>query len=340
MADSIYPDNLPGGYDAYLGYVDGSWPTAAVLPAKFPGKHILSLTVKGGSAVADGCDVENGDLSPASGAEWVAQELAAKRGRPVEYASAGTMADVLAKLAARRVARSSVRLLSAHYGAGKHICGPSSCGQTPVTMDGTQWTDTASGAGGAAIDASLLAADFFGTVPADPHPVLRLGATGAPVKVMQERLNAWGARPQVTADGNFGAKTLTALEAFQKAHGLTADGVCGPVTWAALLASPSAWTYPAPLNLKARGGHTSVELTWKAPPAPEPAAQYGVFIYRGTICDRATIVPGYPRTVKGTSHLEGALERHKTYTVHVLAEGPGGSHMRPYTYASATFTTG
>ena len=166
MADSIYPDNLPGGYDAYLGYVDGAWPTAALLPAKFPGKHTVSLTVKGGSAVADGCDVENGDLSPQSGAEWVAQELAARGGRPVEYASAGSMAAVLAELTARKIARSRVRLLSAHYGIGKHICHPATC-PVPVPMDGTQWTDSAPGVNGSRIDASLLLPDFFGT---PPHP--------------------------------------------------------------------------------------------------------------------------------------------------------------------------
>lgn len=338
MADSIYPDNLPSGYSAYLGYVDGYWPTAALLPAKFPGKNILSLTVKGGSAVADGCDVENGDLTPARGAQWAKQEIATRGGRPVLYASAGTMGAVLSELAAVKVARSSVRLLSAHYGDGAHICGPSTCRLVSVTMDGTQWTDTARGSNGTAIDASVLADDFFGAVPSSPYPALRLGATGTPVKTMQERLNAWGAK--LTVDGAFGSATLTALEVFQRSHGLTVDGVCGPLTWAQLNASPANWTYGPPVNLKARGGRESVELTWSAPAAPQPPAQYGVFIYAGTICGVQTIVPSYPRTVKGTVHLEGSLQRGKTYTVHVVAEGAGGARVRPYTYASVTFRTG
>ena len=37
MADSITPGNLPGGYDAYLGYVDGDWPTAPVPAQSSPG---------------------------------------------------------------------------------------------------------------------------------------------------------------------------------------------------------------------------------------------------------------------------------------------------------------
>jgi hypothetical protein len=168
-ADSIYPDNLPSGYDAYLGYVDGAWPTAALLPAKFPGHHILTITVRGGSTVADGCDVEAGDLTPAHGAQWAQHRIAAGAHRPVIYASASAMSQVLSELAAVKVPRSSVRLLSAHYGHGEHICGPSTCRLVSVAMDGTQWTDQAPGSRGTRIDVSLLAADFFGTAP-QPAP--------------------------------------------------------------------------------------------------------------------------------------------------------------------------
>jgi hypothetical protein len=40
---------------------------------------------------------------------------------------------------------------------------------------------------------------------------------------------------QVGVDGDFGAKTLAAVLAFQSAHALTADGIIGPETWQALL---------------------------------------------------------------------------------------------------------
>ena len=36
------------------------------------------------------------------------------------------------------------------------------------------------------------------------------------------------------ADGIYGPKTEAALKAFQKSHGLTVDGVCGPATWTAI----------------------------------------------------------------------------------------------------------
>jgi hypothetical protein len=162
MADSISPTNLPAGYDAYLGYVDGDWPTAKALRVKFPAAHILTVTVLGGNAVADGCDVETGDLSPASGAAWALGRLADDAERPVIYASTGVMADVLGELAARKIGRSEVRLLSAHYTGERHICGPATCKLVDVAMDGTQWSDSAPGVGGTKIDASLLAGNFFG----------------------------------------------------------------------------------------------------------------------------------------------------------------------------------
>lgn len=54
------------------------------------------------------------------------------------------------------------------------------------------------------------------------------------VAVMQAVLNHRGYSCG-TADGYFGAKTLAAVKKFQKAKELTADGICGPLTWAALL---------------------------------------------------------------------------------------------------------
>ncbi|MFL5359050.1 peptidoglycan-binding protein [Archangium sp.] len=61
-------------------------------------------------------------------------------------------------------------------------------------------------------------------------PTLRQGARGEPVRALQNRLNQLGYKVG-TADGDFGPKTASAVKAFQKAHGLTADGVVGPKTW-------------------------------------------------------------------------------------------------------------
>jgi len=39
----------------------------------------------------------------------------------------------------------------------------------------------------------------------------------------------------ITADAIYGSRTKAAVAAFQSAHGLTVDGICGPKTWAALI---------------------------------------------------------------------------------------------------------
>lgn len=64
--------------------------------------------------------------------------------------------------------------------------------------------------------------------------VLRNGSRGAQVLTAQRLLNAIGHNCG-TVDGIFGSKTTAATKAFQKAKGLTADGIIGAQTWAALL---------------------------------------------------------------------------------------------------------
>ena len=63
--------------------------------------------------------------------------------------------------------------------------------------------------------------------------VLRRGAYGPEVELLQQQLRAAGFRPG-RIDGHFGGATEAALLAFQRARGLLADGIAGPVTWRAL----------------------------------------------------------------------------------------------------------
>ena len=46
--------------------------------------------------------------------------------------------------------------------------------------------------------------------------------------------------PRFGADGSYGAETVSAVKAFQKANGLQQDGIIGPKTWAKLLESKQA----------------------------------------------------------------------------------------------------
>ena len=69
--------------------------------------------------------------------------------------------------------------------------------------------------------------------------VIGLGSSGAAVEELQHRLNKAGAAPLLDADGIFGQRTRSALIAFQQSHGLVADGIAGPLTWAALGGTPT-----------------------------------------------------------------------------------------------------
>jgi len=62
---------------------------------------------------------------------------------------------------------------------------------------------------------------------------LTFGASGQDVKSAQGLLCARGIA--VSIDGSYGPSTRAALTAFQHGKGLTADGICGPKTWTALL---------------------------------------------------------------------------------------------------------
>ncbi len=69
---------------------------------------------------------------------------------------------------------------------------------------------------------------------------LKVGSSGADVMELQQMLADLGYECGI-ADGIFGTKTKLAVAAFQEANGLTADGIVGVNTWAALqrMASPT-----------------------------------------------------------------------------------------------------
>lgn len=63
--------------------------------------------------------------------------------------------------------------------------------------------------------------------------VLKQGSTGGEVKEVQRRLKMWGYYSG-EVDGIYGSKTVEAVKYFQRKNGLTADGVAGKATFAAL----------------------------------------------------------------------------------------------------------
>ena len=66
-----------------------------------------------------------------------------------------------------------------------------------------------------------------------PWPIVKRGSQGHPVPALQYLLRDRG--HHVTADGIFGPKTEAAVEGFQSADQIGVDGIVGPQTWGALI---------------------------------------------------------------------------------------------------------
>ncbi len=255
MFDSIFNGQLPPGGAAYAGYVDGAignQPDYGYIVSAFPGARHLSIALFAASD-ADALDVEPGAASPSDIPSWYARQRRRGIARPCIYANASTMGRlVLPAIAAVPVLRTAVRLWTAHYGAGEHICGPRSCGQLSIDADGTQWTDAALGR---TLDQSLLLDDFFGTPVPAPAPyaefnmskiaVLKQGDSdkpGAfwPVRRLQSLVALTGRingiqHALIDDDGVFGPATDAAVRAVQAHYGIAVDGIAGAQTWSVLL---------------------------------------------------------------------------------------------------------
>ncbi|MEU5716899.1 peptidoglycan-binding protein [Streptomyces sp. NPDC020403] len=137
--------------------------------------------------------------------------------------------------------------LTAHlcdrYGIPKdrlHIIGHSEAPGNDHTDPGAHWnwttymqlvTGTGTGGGGSESDGLTFAS----------YATQQSGSTGTQVRAVQQLLDTQGYEAGAV-DGVFGPATKSAVQAFQTARGLTADGTVGPRTWTALL---SAGTTPA-----------------------------------------------------------------------------------------------
>ena len=115
MADSIDPSQLPDGMDAYLGYVDGKWPSYVAIAKRFGDKPVFGLTVFGTASIGRGVNVEPGDASIAQAVAATVGELARGVDRPIRYCSESQAAAMVAAHTAAGFPRSLYRLLTAHY---------------------------------------------------------------------------------------------------------------------------------------------------------------------------------------------------------------------------------
>jgi Putative peptidoglycan binding domain len=152
---------------------------------------------------------------PAAADDWISSgaEPAPPRGSPVARARAlatnwAALAVGLGALALLLIGLAAAGVFS---GGGSHTVAP------PTTVPTTASTATQAPA----------------TAPSAPATTLKPGDKGVQVKALQRALASLGYESG-KIDGQYGPGTQKALAAFQKAHGLTADGILGPKTLAAL----------------------------------------------------------------------------------------------------------
>jgi hypothetical protein len=157
MYDSVTVGEIPPDAEAVAGYVDGIYRTFTALTHLFPHAWRLSIAVFSLDRAA--ClDVENGDATPQEAPGWVLDRHKEGVRYPKVYASVSQMDYIVELLRMVGVKRDTVKLWTAHYGKGKHICSPHSCGELKNTADGTQYDDKALNRN---LDVSLLHRNFF-----------------------------------------------------------------------------------------------------------------------------------------------------------------------------------
>lgn len=253
MYDSTSVADMPAGGDADAGYTAGIWPTYSAVVAKFPHAHHVSIAVAS-RFDADALDIEKGDATPDVAPAWVRRQQARGIARPIMYASQSLMPSVLAVLASAGIDRSQVRLWTAHYGRGLHICSPAECGARGFTADATQWSDHGS-IGNGHYDTSAVSDTFFDTPVSTPGgsvppvktvaptggvklspapPTIKQGSSGQVVRNWQGLLNGAGRTCKI--DGAFGPTTSALTKDWQSKAGVRpVDGIVGPDTWGRML---------------------------------------------------------------------------------------------------------
>ena len=128
---------------------------------------------------------------------------------------------------------------------------------------GISWWDWQEATPGAWSALSRPAGNLAGYAAYTQLATIGEGAQGDLVVWAQEHLISAGF--PIAVSGGFGPRTLTQVQDFQTAHGLTPDGLIGPETWAVLLRyRPAKIVWDTPVR-HTRGG----------PPPPPPRSRCG-----------------------------------------------------------------
>lgn len=123
------------------------------------------------------------------------------------------------------------------------------------------------------------------------------GSSGSVVTQIQTKLKNWGYY-KYEVDGVYGSRTEAAVKAFQQKNGLTADGVAGSSTLAALGISSSSTT---------NSGSADVNLLARLISAEARGEVYNGQVAVGAVVLNRMKHPSFPSTMSGVIYQPGAF---------------------------------
>lgn len=132
------------------------------------------------------------------------------------------------------------------------------------------------------------------------YTISRLGSTGAEVKSIQKKLTSLGYY-KGSVDGVYGSATKSAVTAFQRSCGITADGICGKTTLLYLGLSGGS---------SSSGGQYSgadVELLAKIISAEARGESYEGQVAVGAVVLNRVSHPSFPDSISGVVYQKGAF---------------------------------
>lgn len=145
---------------------------------------------------------------------------------------------------------------------------------------------------------------FILSTPQNQKTLSRLGSSGEEVFKIQQRLLSWGYYSG-DVDGIYGSKTVAAVKKFQSKNNLTADGIAGPATLAAL-GLPSGST--AASSGGGNGAHESnVYLLARAINGEARGEPYTGQVAVGAVIMNRVQHASFPNTIAGVIYQPGAF---------------------------------
>ena len=143
----------------------------------------------------------------------------------------------------------------------------------------------------------LLPMIFLLSIEENVSALSAYGASGSEVRAIQERLQERGLY-NGSIDGIYGTKTQTAVKAFQKQQGLTADGIAGPATLKRL--NISIGSIPAATE-------ANVYLLARIISAEARGEPYSGQVAVGAVVLNRVEHPSFPDTISGVIYQDGAF---------------------------------